>query len=87
MKKLKLAVAGIASVGILASCQIQYLQVTDNPIGSKTGQATAKPFQKDANFTFKKAAENGKINKIGSATFTYKSFVIFGTITTEVTGE
>ena len=87
MKKIKLAVAAIAVSGLLASCQYQVLQVTNNPIGPKSGKATLKPFQKDGDFTYKKAAENGKISKIGSATFTMKSFVIWGTITTEVTGE
>lgn len=87
MKNLRLAAVGLFTAGILASCQIQYLQVTDNPIGSKTGKAVAKPFQKDANYTFKKAAENGSISKIGSATFTYTTYGIFFKITTEVTGE
>jgi hypothetical protein len=87
MKKIKLAVAAIAVSGLLASCQYQVLQVTNNAIGTKTGKATAEPFQKDANYTYKKAAENGNIQEIGSATFTYKTFFIFFTITTEVTGE
>ncbi len=87
MNKLKSAVAVVAVAGLLSSCQYQVLQLTNNPIGTKTGAATAKPFQKDANFTFKKAAENGNITKIGSATFTFKNYGIFFTIKTEVTGE
>ncbi|MBK21500.1 MAG: hypothetical protein CMP63_04165 [Flavobacteriales bacterium] len=87
MKKLKIAIASFALVGLMSSCQYQVLQVTNNPIGTKTGSATLKPFQKDANFTYKKAAENGDIRKIGSTTFTTKNFGIFFTITTEVTGE
>lgn len=87
MKKIKIAIASFALVGLVSSCQYQVLQVTNNPIGTKTGSATAKPFQKDVNFTYKKAAENGDIRKIGSATFTYKNYGIFFTIKTEVTGE
>ena len=87
MKKLKSAVAIVAVAGLLSSCQYQVLQLTNNPIGTKTGSTTAKPFQKDANFTYKKAAENGNITKIGSSTFTYKTYGIFFTIKTEVTGE
>lgn len=87
MKKIKIAIAYFALVGLVSSCQYQVLQVTNNPIGTKTGSATAKPFQKDVNFTYKKAAENGDIRKIGSATFTYKNYGIFFTIKTEVTGE
>jgi hypothetical protein len=86
MKKLKTIAAVIAAVG-LSSCQYQMLQVTNNPIGTKIGSATAKPFQKDANFTYKKAAENGEITEIGSATFTYLNYGIFFKIKTEVTGE
>lgn len=87
MNKLKSAVAVFAFAGLLSSCQYQVLQLTNNPIGTKTGAATAKPFQKDANFTYKKAAENGDIKKIGSSTFTYKTYGVFFTIKTEVTGE
>ncbi|MBL56458.1 MAG: hypothetical protein CMP61_04640 [Flavobacteriales bacterium] len=87
MKKLKSIVAVVAAAGLLSSCQYQMLQVTNNPIGTKTGKATAKPFQKDANFTYKKAAENGSISEIGSATFTMTNYGIFFTIKTEVTGE
>lgn len=87
MKKIKIAVAFIAASALFSSCQYQMLQVTNNPVGTKTGVATARPFQKDANFTYKKAAENGDIAKIGSATFIYKNFLIFYTITTKVTGE
>jgi len=87
MKKIKIAIASFALVGLVSSCQYQMLQVTNNPIGSKKGKATAKPFQKDANFTYKKAAENGDIRKIGSTTFTFKNYGIFSIIKTEVTGE
>lgn len=87
MKKLKTVAAVIAAAGLLSSCQYQMLQVTNNPVGTKIGSATAKPFQKDANFTYKKAAENGEITEIGSATFTLINYGIFFKIKTEVTGE
>lgn len=87
MKKTAMIAAFVGVVGFLSSCQVQMLQVTNNPIGTKSGKATAKPFQKDANFTYKKAAENGKISKIGSATFTFVNYGIFYKISTEVTGE
>ncbi len=87
MKKFKIAIASFAVVGLISSCQYQVMQVTNNPIGTKTGSATAKPFQKDANYTYKKAAENGDISKIGSATFTTTNYGVFFTIKTEVTGE
>tara|TARA_B100000795_G_scaffold250590_1_gene218902 strand:- start:856 stop:1167 length:312 start_codon:yes stop_codon:yes gene_type:complete len=87
MSKLKTVVAVAAIGALMTSCQVKTLQLTNNPIGTKTGKAIAKPFQKDANFTYKQAAENGKIQKIGSATFTSTSYIIFGTLKTEVTGE
>jgi len=87
MSKLKTIVAVAAIGALMTSCQVKTLQLTNNPIGSKTGKASALPFQKEPNFTFKKAAENGKISKIGSATFTVTNYVVFGKIETEVTGE
>tara|TARA_Y100000766_G_C18914092_1_gene610060 strand:+ start:5159 stop:5422 length:264 start_codon:yes stop_codon:yes gene_type:complete len=87
MKKLKIAISSFAVIGLMSSCQYQVMQVTNNPIGTKTGSATLKPFQKDKNFTYKKAAENGSITKIGSATFTTTNYFLWTTIKTEVTGE
>jgi hypothetical protein len=87
MSRLKTVVAVAAVGALMASCQMKTLQLTNNPIGTKTGKATAKPFQKAPDFTFKKAAENGKITKIGSATFTTTNYGIFFKIDTEVTGE
>lgn len=81
MSKLKTIVAVAAIGALMTSCQVKTLQLTNNPIGTKTGKASAP------DFSFKKAAENGKISKIGSTTFTVTNYVFWGNITTEVTGE
>ena len=77
------ALAGVT----LSSCSVTSLIVTDNAIGAKKGAAVAKPFQKDADFSYKKAAENGKVDKIGSATFTVTNLIFGVKIETVVTGE
>lgn len=74
-----LAVACVA----LSSCSVTTLIVTDNAVGAKKGSAVAKAFSKNADFSYKKAAENGNIDKIGTATFKASPFKI----ETVVTGE
>ncbi len=86
MKLKTLAVAVIAAMS-LSSCVLTHTAlVTNNSVGSKVGIATAKPFQKDQDISFKKAKENGDISKVGIAEFKVTQF-IFPIFKTTVTGE
>jgi hypothetical protein len=86
MKKSILMFVGAASL-LLGSCTVSHTAViTNNPVGSKVGIAKAGAFQKDADFSFKAAMDQGKISKIGIAEIKMKVF-IFPKYTTTVTGE
>ena len=70
-----------------SSCVLTHTAlVTNNSVGYKVGVATAKPFQKDSDISFKKAKENGDISKVGIAEFKVTQF-IFPIFKTTVTGE
>ena len=86
MKKTKLIL--IASIGLfMGACTVSHTAVvTNNAVGSKTGKATAKPFQKDADYSFNAAMKNGNITNVGIAEAKLKVF-IFPTATMVVTGE
>lgn len=86
MKLKTLAVAVVVAMS-LSSCVLTHTAlVTNNSVGSKVGIATAKPFQKDQDISFKKAKENGDISKVGIAEFKVTQF-IFPVFKTTVTGE
>jgi len=73
MKSLR--ILGVAlMVGALSSCTVTYHNVTNNPVGTKTGTARAGIFQSDADYSFGTAAKKGNINKIGTTTFIYSPF-------------
>jgi hypothetical protein len=87
MKKLKLFIIPLSIGMYLTSCTIAHTAVvTNNPVGSKVGVAKAGPFSKDADVSYSKAMENGKISKVGIAEFKATVF-IFPTFKTTVTGE
>lgn len=85
MIKNMLLTAGLAL--FLGSCTVMHTAVvTNNPVGSKTGVATMKPFQKDGDVSYATAMKNGKISKIGIAELKMKVFILPTTKLT-VTGE
>lgn len=77
----------LASAALLmASCTVsRTIQITGEPIGTKTGVAKSKVFG-DSDTSIKKAAEKGKITVIGAVEITTK-VVIFPITTTKVYGE
>lgn len=86
MKLKTLAVAVVVAM-TFSSCVLTHTAlVTNNSVGTKVGIATAKPFQKDQDISFKKAKENGDISKVGIAEFKVTQF-IFPKFKTTVTGE
>ena len=82
----KLFTIGLVSLS-LTSCVSTTYMLTDNEIGTKTGVAKVRPFKKDADFSIEAACRNGGITKIGTVEVKSKFFILFGTITTTVTGE
>lgn len=94
MKKVNKIVAAVVLAFGMASCSpviINPVMVTDNPVGSKVGEASYRlnffgmPSKKDANRGIAEACKNGGITKVGTVAFKYdvqaKSYV------TIVTGE
>jgi hypothetical protein len=94
MKKLVLAVLVLTVVMLAACSSITYpVAITDNPVGSKTGESTytlllsAIPLSND--FSYSTAAANGGISKIATVeTRVEKTFgYLLVKVTTIVTGE
>lgn len=70
------------------SCTMSFVTVTNNPIGSKVGVAKERVlFNPDADYSYKKAANNGNVDKIGATEFQYKYFIIPLSVKTSVYGE
>jgi hypothetical protein len=88
LKKLKTVGALVACAAIMSSCIAVHTAVlTNNPVGTKTGKSSSKPFQKIQGVTYKDAMKDGGIAKIGVGEFKIKS-VLFGLKQTLViTGE
>ena len=85
--KLKTLVMAVIVAVSFSSCVLSHTAlVTNNSVGSKVGVATAKPFQKDQDISYKKAKENADISKVGIAEFKITQFIFPKYITT-VTGE
>jgi len=82
----KLFTVGLVTL-CLSSCVSTSYMVTDNEVGTKTGVAKAKPFKKNADFSIEAACRNGGITKVGTVEVKSKTFLIFTTVTTTVTGE
>jgi hypothetical protein len=77
----KLIFIGLIAAGSLSSCVISHnVQLTGQPIGTKTGVSKVGPFVgKDG--SVKAAAQNGGITTIGALERTTKVFIIPWTIT------
>lgn len=87
MKKLKLLSGFAFALALTTSCVTSHTAVvTNNPVGSKTGEATAKVFDKDADFSYSAAMKKGGISKVGIAEVKATVF-IFPKYTLTITGE
>lgn len=86
--KLKTLLVALAVGSLFSSCVVSHTaQVTNNPVGSKVGVASAGAFTKDLDISFQKAKKNGDISKVGIAEFKMTQILIFPKFTTTVTGE
>lgn len=92
MKKIKQYSLAIIAISMLASCSVTGpLMVTDNPVGSKRGEASRKIF---LGITFghtdlgiSTAAKKGGISKVATVDWKVTSSMFSQTFTTVVTGE
>lgn len=85
MKKL-LFTLGIGVM--LGSCTLSHsVVVTNNPVGSKTGEVSSATADVDAGVSYAAAVSDGKISKVGIAEYKMKSYVIFYKEYMVVTGE
>lgn len=85
--KSKLFFALAAATMFLSSCVVSHTAlVTNNPVGEKTGVAKAK-ISPTADWSFKKAKEDGDICTIGIAETKMTQILIFPRISVTVTGE
>lgn len=87
----KTLIAGFIAVS-LASCSIAApLFVTDNPSGTKTGEASYRTIfglaLDGGDASIAKAAKNGKITKISTVDQTVDAGLFITTLKTVVTGE
>ena len=78
--------------GLLINSTTSPLIVTNNEVGTRTGQSTARCFLGlicMGNAGIHRAAKNGNIKKISSVDYKYNSFlyIIYNSTTTIVTGE
>lgn len=86
MNKIKIALVAFVAMG-LGSCTVYHTAiVTNNPVGTKVGVATAKVGQVNADFGYQAAMKKGKITKVGIAE-TKVTFFFVGKGKTTVTGE
>ena len=78
--------------GLLMNSAVSPLIITDNPVGTRVGQSTARCFLAIACFGdagIYRAAKNGNIKKISTVDYRYNSFLFFvyNSTTTIVSGE
>ncbi len=83
----KILAAGAIGL-MMASCTLAHqVTLTNNPVGSKTGEAKGWSFSKDLDITAEKACQNGGITKIGTMEFKATSFIFVMKYSTTITGE
>ena len=88
LKKIKTVGAMVACIAIVSSCTtVHTAVVTNNPVGSKTGNSNSRPFQKVQGVTYKDAMKNGGISKIGVSEFKMTYIVIGQIQDLVITGE
>ena len=87
-KKLKTVGTVVACLAIMSSCVVVHTAVvTNNPVGSKTGESSSKPFQKIQGVTYKDAMKDGGITKVGVSEFKMKHIIIGVKQNLVITGE
>lgn len=91
MKKILIMVFAVAAIA-LQSCTVSHpVLVTDNPVGSKEGEASYKvilgfpPMNADA--SIRTAAKNGGIDRVATVDVVVRGGLFSTTVTTRVTGE
>lgn len=78
----------VAIAFLCFSCtMVHTAAVTNNPVGSKTGEVSAATSDVDAGVSYAGAVGAGKISKVGIAEYKMKSYVIFIKEYMVVTGE
>ncbi len=83
---MKKVLFGLGVLGVLASCTVsQTIQLTGEPIGTKTGVAKSKIIG-NSDTSIKAATDNGGIKVIGAVEVTTKVYLIFPVIKTTVYG-
>ena len=92
MKKSLIILSSLAMIWSMTSCSVSApIQVTDNPVGTKVGEASYKQIlmfrPMDADIGIAAAAKNGKITKVATVDTKVKSGLFVTTYTTIVTGE
>lgn len=88
MKKLSLVLPVVAlSLFGLSSCVQSTYMITDNPIGTKKGEAKLSLFGKDKDISIETAAKKGKITKISVVEMKTTYILIFPVVKTIVYGE
>lgn len=90
MKKLVLAIL-VLVVLTLAACSSLTLpvEITDNPVGPKTGEATATqigPILLSGDISYSTAAANGGVTKIATVERRFEKTLFVVKVTTIVTG-
>ena len=76
----------MAGLFMLPSCVQQTYMITDNPVGTKTGEAKLRMFSANKDISIEAAAKNGKITKIGTVEMRTTYFILVF-VKTVVTGE
>ena len=90
MKKIKPFTACVLLSGafLIGSCTLSHtVVVTNNPIGSKTGEVSAADVDVDSGVTYSKAMKEAGISKAAIAEYKYKSYVFFAKEFMRVKGE
>jgi hypothetical protein len=90
MKKIRPFAASLMLGGalFLGSCTVAHtVVVTNNPVGSKSGQVRGADVDIDSGVTYSGAMRAGGITKAGIAEYKYKNYVIFFREYMTVTGE
>ncbi len=86
-KKLKTVGVVVACLAASSCTVVHTAVVTNNPVGSKVGKSSSKPFQKVQGTTYKAALEDGGITTVGVSELKVKSIIIGFKQNLVVTGE
>ena len=77
MKKLKSILSVFMLGALFSSCVVAHTAVvTNNPVGSKTGQIKGTPFNSNLDLSYQAAKEQGDISRVGIAEFKMTQLLI-----------